>query len=221
MEGHNCVDLAFISHGHNDHGNGIKTFLQLNSTSPIYIHKNAFDAHSARIAFFHADIGLDRTLLESSQPVLTDENTEHIEEGLELFSAIKGSKLMPPSNKRLYAKENGIRAQDDFKHEQHLVITDNKNTVLICGCAHKGIINIIEEFKAKKGFYPSHVVGGLHLKKARKKFLKNLSVHLIASKIKFYTCHCTGLKSYSLLKELMNEQIEYISAGSILEIKDF
>ena len=39
------ADLCFISHGHYDHTGGLRKFLEINSTAPIYINKFAFEPH--------------------------------------------------------------------------------------------------------------------------------------------------------------------------------
>ena len=55
-----AVDLAVISHGHYDHGGGLRTFLKENAGAPIYLSRHAFEPH------YNAegkDISLDRNLL--------------------------------------------------------------------------------------------------------------------------------------------------------------
>ena len=37
------VDIAIISHGHYDHGGGLKAFLEINKTAPVYVSKYAFE----------------------------------------------------------------------------------------------------------------------------------------------------------------------------------
>ena len=39
------VDIAAISHGHNDHGGGIPAFLEINHDAPIYMSEHAFEPH--------------------------------------------------------------------------------------------------------------------------------------------------------------------------------
>ena len=36
----------------------------------------------------------------------------------------------------------------------------------------------------------------------------------------YYTCHCTGLKQYALLKEIMGEQLQYSAAGDHITLFD-
>jgi 7,8-dihydropterin-6-yl-methyl-4-(beta-D-ribofuranosyl)aminobenzene 5'-phosphate synthase len=48
--------------------------------------------------------------------------------------------------------------------------------------------------------------------------LVNYSKILNDTKTIFYTCHCTGIEQYNYLKEIMKDQLEYLSAGSYLEV---
>ncbi len=53
-------------------------------------------------------------------------------------------------------------ATDVFRHEQNLIIREEGNTVLLSGCAHNGIVNILEHYVNKYGGLPTHVIGGFH-----------------------------------------------------------
>ena len=39
------IDMAIISHGHYDHGGGLRAFLEINDKAKVYIHNDAFQPH--------------------------------------------------------------------------------------------------------------------------------------------------------------------------------
>lgn len=218
------VDLVVISHGHYDHGGGLKTFLGINRQAKIYLHKKAFGKHySNRPGGIKAYIGLDESLLPNDRFVFCDENCT-IDEELEIFSGVSAKKLVPSGNKDLFIKTDESYVYDDFTHEQNLIINENGKKLLIAGCAHNGIVNIIDKFKAEKGCLPDYVIGGFHLHNRSTKqseaslIVEELGKILLKTNAQFYTCHCTGIESYNHLKTLMGENINYISAGDQLTI---
>ena len=57
--------------------------------------------------------------------------------------------------------EEGFRP-DDFAHEQNLLIQAGGKAVLICGCAHRGVVNIRDRAAELLGRMPDAVIGGFH-----------------------------------------------------------
>lgn len=131
--------------------------------------------------------------------------------------------MMPPGNETLYMEHQGEKVQDDFQHEHNLLINENGNLVLFCGCGHRGVLNIMESIKTLVGRYPDHVVGGFHLKKPSKinpdqSFVPRLAEELKKRSSKYYTCHCTGQKMFTVLEDILEDQIKYIVTGSHLHL---
>ncbi len=218
------VDLVIISHGHYDHCGGLKTFLGLNSNAKIYISKMALDEfYSDRPNGEKKYIGLDKTLLSCNRFIFVEEKLV-IDEELELFSNVKGNRMCPSANDHLLVKIGETYVHDDFAHEQNLIIKENNKIVLIVGCAHKGIINILEHFKISKKSNPSHVIGGFHLFNHSSGVYEDSNViseigsYLLGTKAKFYTCHCTGITAYEELKQIMGDNVFYLSTGNEIKI---
>ena len=157
------VDLAVISHGHYDHGGGLQAFLEINSKAKIYLNQKAFGKYYAnRPNGEKKHIGLNEKLLPNNRFVFVGEHLV-INEELELFSRVKGRRLYPAGNQDLFMKLDFSFVPDDFAHEQNLIIKEDGKIILIMGCAHKGIVNILEHFYNEKNCLPSHVIGGFHL----------------------------------------------------------
>ncbi|QSX09448.1 MBL fold metallo-hydrolase [Alkalibacter rhizosphaerae] len=218
------VDIAVISHGHYDHGDGIHTFLEQNEETKVHIHRHAFgEYYSTRPNGDRKYIGLDKGLLRSDRFIFLDETCQ-IDDEAEIFSGVEGTNHNPTWNKDLYMKGNGTLVRDDFSHEQNLVLHEAGKDILIAGCAHKGILNVIDHYYKWKNAMPDYVIGGFHLYNRSKNrsedpaSIDTLAKELLDTGAKFYTCHCTGLAAYERLKAIMGKRIGYLSTGSHLII---
>lgn len=218
------VDIAFISHAHYDHGGGLKTFLQLNDKSNVYLSSKIFEHYVANVPNgARKYIGLDNALAICDRYTFVGRHLQ-IDDELSLFSDVKCEKMNPTGNADILKRVGDSYIPDDFQHEQNLIIRENGKTVLVSGCSHCGIVNILEHFHRENGCYPDTVVGGFHLfnpsrnESETPEFVRDIGDFLIKTKSKFYTCHCTGLESYNLLKIAMGDAIDYLSGGMTLEI---
>lgn len=217
------VDLVILSHGHRDHGGGIETFLELNSKAPIYMRRSALEPYySQREGAENRFIGIDENLIKNNRVMFTGKETP-LGKGLTLFSNVKGEKFYPTGNKSLLKKSETGFEEDDFTHEQNLAIEEDGVSLLVSGCSHRGIVNIVEHFHTLFGHYPTHVIGGFHLydhstgKPESPQTLQAIAQALLATGALYYTCHCTGSENYAALHTLMKEKIAYLSGGTELE----
>ena len=162
-------------------------------------------------------IGIDREITKLPQVRFTDGDFV-IDDELSLFVMDRCGRL-PFTNVRLKRLENGAYVQDDFRHEQFLVIREKGRTVLMSGCAHNGILNIVGEYNRKYGSDPDVVISGFHLMKKTDykdyqiREIKDTAEELARHDTLFYTCHCTGIPAYEIMKEIMGDKLRYVHSG--------
>lgn len=212
------VDSVILSHGHYDHAGGILPFAGINPHAQIYVKDTAADGH------YHGEryIGIDQRIPALPQVHLIEGDVK-LDDELSLFSGITGRRLWPQSNRTLTKQVHGAAVQDDFAHEQCLVITQGDRKVLISGCAHNGILNILDRFRELYGCLPQTVISGFHMMKKNgytEEDIRNMeetAEELRKMDTVFYTGHCTGQFAFDIMKTVMGDQLIQLHSGMILE----
>ena len=202
-----AVDFAILSHGHYDHGGGLEAFLRINQKAPIYIHETAFgDYYNGTEKY----IGLDQTLRQHPRLIATKGNFP-IDSGLLLSDC--NDQNWQYTSWGLNRREGDCFTPDDFCHEQYMQIWEDGKRILISGCSHKGIVNIVTHFT------PHVLIGGFHLnKETDHSRLQATAEELLNGQTRFYTGHCTGASQFAALQTVMRERLQGISTGFCFEI---
>lgn len=213
------VDTFILSHGHHDHGGGLNRFIELNDHAKIYAHQKAFDPHFSKRGNQYVNIGIPFPE-HAANRLIFNQDQLIIDEELTLFSKITESKYYPSSNKNLYMDEDNRCALDDFKHEQNLIIKENNQHILVAGCAHHGMLNIIYEANHLFNVNIDVAIGGLHMfsrstgMSESKETIEQIAHELLKTGVLLLTCHCTGETAYNILSPIMKDRITYIKTGS-------
>lgn len=207
------VDIGILSHGHYDHGGGLQSFLNINEKAFVYVNENVFDEYYNGSQKY---IGLCKELKNHPRLKMVSDFLK-IDDELSLHSCNERDKIFPVNSYGLRVKKNGEIHPDTFLHEQYLLIQEGNRQILISGCSHKGVQNIVD------WFLPDVLVGGFHFTKLDPKtedrcFLIEASNWLLKQPTKYYTGHCTGVEQFAFIKDIMGNQIEAISTGDTIVI---
>ncbi len=215
------VDTVVISHGHYDHTGGLLAFAKLNPEAKIYIQKTAQGAFYNYRNQEEKYIGMDERISDLPQVVFLEGDLKPDEE-LSIFTGVTGRKLWPKGNEILKKKCGSEFVQDDFCHEQYLVVKEGNKRVLLSGCAHNGILNILDKYEELFGGQPTHVISGFHMMKKNEytredtEMIEETGRILSGMDTLFYSGHCTGEYPLQVLREIMKDKLTALHSGETI-----
>lgn len=223
------VDAAVISHRHHDHCNGITHFLDQNSKAQVYLRECEDTNYTFKTLGFKVDVGINKQLLtkDASRITFINQMTE-ILPNVFIITDLSNKYAKPEGNKYLFTGSGESCKSDTFDHELLLVINEHDGLIVFTGCAHSGVLNMIDT--ALNNFPNTKikaVIGGFHLVGlplfnsigGTKKQIEEIGESMLNYPIdKLYTGHCTGMKAYNILKGVLGERLEYFPTGRSVSI---
>ncbi len=105
--------------------------------------------------------------------------------------------------------------------EQALVIDTTRGLVVITGCAHPGVDNMVLEAKRqyKEDIYL--VVGGFHLGSASDARVSSIIKEFQRLGVKYVApCHCTGDRAIGMFRNAFSEDFIRVGVGAVIAIED-
>ncbi len=214
------VDGIVLSHGHFDHTWGLPEILRREGNLPVWA-SPLFDMPRYSVTGgkkFMAGSLLRKENLDF-HPV---EECSKIIEGVQAFTVpcrLRDSKFVP-STPDLIAVKGDLFQEDSMEDDLSLLLHGTNGYSVILGCAHAGVVNIMERAAAlckTREFYT--VMGGMHFRGQSREFLER-SAHELSTRfsVKLWRpCHCTGFKAAFILGETLNN-VDWAPAGFSLEI---
>ncbi|MBO4914523.1 MAG: MBL fold metallo-hydrolase [Oscillospiraceae bacterium] len=219
------VDVAFLSHAHDDHSGGLELFCRRNHRAPVFMQREAWGRYYVVTPDKCKYLGLDKALRRYDSRFHYVESSLTIDSELQLFQGGLGRDYRSHANDTLREKHGEEYLPDEFRHEQSLIVTEGGKAVLLGGCAHNGIVNILRRSEELLGRAPDAVFAGFHLYNPSlgisepRELVDSIAQELRARKnTVFYTGHCTGQEAFGVMKETLGEQLIPMRAGDAFTI---
>lgn len=203
------VDFCVLSHGHYDHGGGLKRFLEINDHAPVYLRQESLEPHFSSGRF----IGLDDALAENPRLISVPDMLA-LAEGVTLHACNDLERPFPFDVFGQTVCRKNAFFPDDYRHEQYLLVEEGGKTVCFSGCSHKGVLNILH------WLHPDVFFGGFHFIKLDPsgRELAQARQHLASCPTRYYTGHCTGQEQYRVLKQALGDRLDYLTTGAVVTI---
>ncbi|MFW5714646.1 MAG: hypothetical protein ACOCYU_08245, partial [Brevefilum sp.] len=165
-------------------------------------------------------IGLNQRLLkEHHSRIETITENQEVAPGLHLLTNIPDEFPRPDSDLRLQVlREDGGLRPDEFTHEMVTVIEGQNGLVVLTGCAHNGVLNMLA---ATRNHFPGQqiqaVIGGFHLQHESSEAVTKISEKLMEAEIPtIVSGHCTGKKAIKLLEQNLGSRYQQLYTGMTL-----
>ena len=202
------AEFAVLSHGHYDHGGGMAEFFRRNNRAPVYLTDRAFEGHYNGAEKY---IGLDLSLRENPRLIFTGDS-HVIRPGFTLSTMNDMPRPDSFGSFGLTKMSGSALVPDDFLHEQYLLVEEAGKRILLSGCSHKGILDIM------RWYHPDVLIGGFHFSKLEDEgILAEAACRLNEFDTDYYTCHCTGASQAAFLGKRM-PRLHTVSCGDTITI---
>jgi 7,8-dihydropterin-6-yl-methyl-4-(beta-D-ribofuranosyl)aminobenzene 5'-phosphate synthase len=179
------VDRIVLSHGHWDHGNGLEHMEGI----PLICHPGCFVKRYRKSGESYLGLVLSRAELGKRYDLENFQHPVRLSEHLWFLGEIPRRNDFEARTTK-YVLEDG---RDDFiMDDSGLAVITKKGLVVISGCAHSGISNMIEHARRVTGIFKvAAVIGGFHLKAANMQTRKTIEYLGKLEVERVIPSHCT------------------------------
>ena len=218
------IDALIISHGHYDHAGAMKLLLEKRSKPlPIYAHPDIFARHFAKDGeMTHVGITWSQHELEASgaEFSLRRESGFLIPEAW-LSGAIPRRYAFEQVTDKFFIETGNGFEENQIQDDQSLILTGERGLLVITGCAHAGVCNIIakvkEQFPGKRIW---GIMGGLHLAGAGQNRMEQTAKILKGENLQFLALgHCTGAKESWQLADSLGLEFAGLNTGEVFSFE--
>lgn len=218
------IDALVLSHGHIDHFGGLSPLLdRLHRPLPLIAHPGVFlaprlirreDGQTQTFPRLNRETieAKGARLVLSAKPYLSAEGlwaaTGQVARTTGFEKGLAGA----------FFERDGELFPDEILDDISLVMAlKNKGLVIVAGCAHAGIINIIRHCQQMTGIKRVHgVIGGFHLSGSSQKPVIGPTIEelRIFSPQVLAPMHCTGWTAINLIQEAFGQRAILNSVGT-------
>jgi 7,8-dihydropterin-6-yl-methyl-4-(beta-D-ribofuranosyl)aminobenzene 5'-phosphate synthase len=220
------IQKIFLSHGHYDHTGGLPSILEILGAVDILAHPEIFSVRyrisreSGKEIRRYVGLKHTRAYLESLGGNFTlEKHFRQVTREMFLTGEVPRITAFETGDPKLFAEVGGKLIPDPFLDDQSLVVESREGLVLLLGCAHSGLINILTHVAAQTGKDRIYaVLGGTHLDFSSPPQVEETITALKKFRVeRIGVSHCTGLKAAARLFAEFGEKFFFGQVGATLE----
>ena len=217
-----CLDDIIISHGHYDHSGGVTTVLpEIGRAIPFYVGEGFFVPKYKHLSDgtyrYNGNPFTQQELADCEVDLqIVTEDVTYLTEKILLFKNFPSVSEFEKMNEKFVLSQGEAYSRDEFREEIALGLRTSKGLVLIVGCSHVGICNILQAVSERVEESIYAVLGGTHLMEADEERLeKTMEVFHKFGVQCVAVSHCTGEQGIAMAKETFREQFILNNTGNM------
>ena len=219
------IERIFLSHGHYDHTGGLKWVLETGGPQKIAAHADLFTEHlSLRPGKGEPGkpryIGCPfsrRELQNLGARFTFFSKTEEVSPGIRFVCGVDRQPSQVPDDRFLVLSQNGAIVPDPMADDASLLMETADGPILLLGCSHAGVLNILDHVRKVMGIARLRaVLGGTHLM-----FLPPEEIPKVIAGIETFSVdlvavsHCTGMRAARSLADHFGDRFAFASVGTV------
>lgn len=209
-----------LSHGHYDHTGGLAAVLAEVGPARVVAHPGVFDQTYAQnggegLRYIGPPLSQSEYEARGARFELS-ESPVRLAEGLVTTGEVPQTASVAPADHGLLRRGPEGVLPDSFRDDLSLVARLPTCCVVIAGCGHAGLLNILRQAEmVAPGRRPRAVIGGLHLGATSDEAVAALAAATYARGVRtLLPCHCTGERAIEVLRARFPGAVTRIGTGT-------
>lgn len=212
------IEAVVISHWNPDHVDGAPGLGKLAGVR-AFTPRGVPDFAKLRSAGFTEDVA--RKIADW----LAGESAKLTSAGLELVAVLQATRLFdgiaisePLPFAEMPTDKPGTQSSSAF-WEQCLTVDTPDGLVVIVGCAHPGILPMLEQVKRQTGRPLYFVIGGFHLLDQPEAEVRQIAKAMQAMGVAYVSAtHCTGKTAKPVFRDVFGDRYIRVGAGAVIDL---
>jgi 7,8-dihydropterin-6-yl-methyl-4-(beta-D-ribofuranosyl)aminobenzene 5'-phosphate synthase len=211
-----------ISHGHFDHAGGIMEILSASGPKKLFMHPKALEPKFFMAGEIKRYIGIpfQKDAIDSaSAGVELSSEPRELMPGVRLTGEVPRVTEFEGFEANLFCQVDGVIQPDPFTDDQSLVVDTPEGAVVLTGCAHAGLVNVIKHVLESSSKIKA-IFGGTHLGLGASPERVSATLDFLEEVLpdRIVPCHCTGLNATVQLVERFKDRVVPGQAGLVLSL---